>query len=145
VADRFPDASLVLIGDATCPLDELETHPNVHLLGARPYAQIPAYGSGFDVALMPWLQNEWIAACNPIKVKEYLALGLPIVTTWYAEAARYDDVMLTTRSHDEFLDAIATVLAGGRPASAEACRSVVLDASWDACADRLRDIAERSH
>jgi len=144
VARRFPDVSLVLIGDATCPLDELESQANVHLLGPRPYAQIPAYGSGFDVALMPWLQNEWIAACNPIKVKEYLALGLPVVSMWYAEAARYQDVMLTTRSHDEFLDAISAVLAGLRPASAEACRSVVLDASWDACADRLRAIAEGS-
>lgn len=144
VARRFPEASVVLIGDATCPLDELAAQPNVHLLGARPYAQIPAYGSAFDVALMPWLQNDWIEACNPIKAKEYLALGLPIVTTWYPEVVSYEHVMLTTRSHDEFLDAVATVLAGGRPASPEACRSTVLDASWDARAERLRALAERS-
>jgi GT2 family glycosyltransferase/glycosyltransferase involved in cell wall biosynthesis len=144
VATRFPEASVVLIGDVTCPVDELEAAPNVHLLGQRPYAQIPSYGSGFDVALMPWVQNEWIAVCNPIKVKEYLALGLPVVTTWYAEAARYEHVMLIATSHDQFLDAIASVLAGRRPASPEACRAVVLDASWDACADRLRAIAARS-
>ena len=48
---------------------------------------IPAYGSGFDVALMPWLGNAWIEHSNPIKLKEYLALGLPVVSTDFPEAA----------------------------------------------------------
>jgi len=143
VAARFPDAHLALIGDATCSLDGLQAMPNVHLFGARTYAQIPAYGSAFDVALMPWLQNDWISACNPIKAKEYLALGLPIVTTWYPEVVRYERVMYATKSHEEFLTAIAWVLAGTPPASAEGCRSTVLEASWDQCAERLRVLAER--
>lgn len=142
VAKRFPDASLVLIGDATCSLDELAAQPNVYLLGARPYATIPAYGSGFDVALMPWLQNDWIQACNPIKAKEYLALGLPVVTIWYPEAVRYEHVMSTARSHEEFLGAIARVLDGEPPASPERCRAAVSDASWDHRAELLRSFAE---
>lgn len=141
-AKRFPDASLVLIGDATCPLDELRALPNVHLLGARPYSTIPAYGSGFDVALMPWLDNDWIAACNPIKLKEYLALGLPVVTTWYPEVARYQHLLSVARGHEEFLDAVEQVLAGRRPASPEECRAAVLDASWDSRAAALVSLVE---
>lgn len=141
-AKGFPDASVVLIGDATCPVDRLAALPNVHLLGSRPYAQIPAYGSSFDVALMPWLDNEWIEACNPIKVKEYLALGLPVVSMWYAEAERYRNVMYTCRSHEEFLEAIARVLAGHPQATPDECRTAVLDASWDSRARRLLEISE---
>lgn len=144
VARRFPKASLVLIGDATCALPELESLPNVHLLGPRPYAEIPRYGSAFDVALMPWLQNDWIEACNPIKVKEYLALGLPVVTTWYPEVVRYEAVLSTARSHEEFLDAVERVLDGRRPATPEECRASVLDASWDNRASALRTIGEHS-
>ena len=72
----------MLIGDATCPTRRARRAPQ-RPLARRPRrtTQIPAYGSGFDVALMPWLDNDWIRYCNPIKVKEYLALGLPVVTT----------------------------------------------------------------
>ena len=69
-----------VVGAATCPMDDLVALPNVHWLGMKPYDQVPAYGAGFDVAIMPWLSNDWIRFCNPIKTKEYLALGLPIVS-----------------------------------------------------------------
>ena len=91
VAEELPDCSLVLIGDATCPIDELVSLPNVHWLGFRPYEQIPSYGAAFDVALMPWLRNEWIQHSNPIKLKEYLALGLPVVSTDFPEVHHYAD------------------------------------------------------
>jgi glycosyltransferase involved in cell wall biosynthesis len=141
-ARAFPDASLVLIGDATCPLDDLESLPNVHLMGARPYATIPAYGSGFDIALMPWLDNDWIKACNPIKAKEYLALGLAVVTTWYPEVQRYQHLMSTCRSHDGFIEAIRRLLAGDVRSSPTACREAVLRDSWDNRTAELRQLAE---
>ncbi|MEZ5988071.1 MAG: glycosyltransferase [Planctomycetota bacterium] len=80
VAEALPEASLVLIGDRVPETDALEHLPNVHLLGRRGYEDIPAYGSGFDVGLMPYRDVEWIRCSNPIKLKEYLALGLPVVS-----------------------------------------------------------------
>ena len=53
VAVELPHASLVLIGDATHPMERFDKHPNVHWLGFRPYSAIPAYGSAFDVATEP--------------------------------------------------------------------------------------------
>ena len=89
----------MLIGHTTCSMDRLVRHPNVHWLGQKPHEEIPRYGSGFDVALMPWLDNEWIRSCNPIKMKEYLALGLPVVSTDFPEVRHYADVIRVAAGH----------------------------------------------
>lgn len=137
LAVELPQAQFVLIGDATCPMDELVALPNVHWLGVRPYEQIAAYGAGFDVAIMPWLVNEWIAHCNPIKAKEYLALGLPTVTTRYAEAAALEDVMDVAETPDEFVALVAKALDGGSRATPEQRQGAVRGDSWQARADEV--------
>ncbi|WP_441246881.1 glycosyltransferase [Kitasatospora sp. McL0602] len=111
VAKEYPDAQLVLVGDTTADLSALTTLPNVHHLGFRPYADIPAYGRGFDVALMPWLDNDWVRHCNPIKLKEYLALGLPVVSIDFPEVRRYAEQIAVAASPDEFVAAVGTELA----------------------------------
>jgi glycosyltransferase involved in cell wall biosynthesis len=142
VASELPDVSIVLIGDATCSMERFDKYPNVHLLGFRPYERIPAYGSGFDVALMPWLDNEWIRYANPIKLKEYLALGLPVVSTEFREAAGYRDVIRVAGDHAEFVELIRDTLAGGAPGTEKSRRDSVLSASWESRAAMLMTLAE---
>jgi glycosyltransferase involved in cell wall biosynthesis len=103
VADEFPTASVVLVGPSTIPLDDLVARPNVHWLGRQPHEAIPAFGRGFDVALMPWRDNDWIRNCNPVKLKEYLALGLPVVTIDFPEVRRYADIVRVATAPDEFV------------------------------------------
>ena len=142
VATSLPEANLVLVGDAGSPMDRLVAHPNLHWLGHRPYESMPAYGSGFDVAIMPWLQNEWIRFCNPIKTKEYLALGLPVVSMEYPEGHCYDGLIRWAASAEEFVDQIRRCLADGGPASPAERRAAVADASWDSRARRLVELSE---
>ncbi|WP_248580527.1 glycosyltransferase [Nocardioides sp. InS609-2] len=143
LAVELPDVSVVLVGAATCPLDELVALPNVHWLGMKPYAEIPAYGAGFDVALMPWLQNDWIRFCNPIKTKEYLALGLPVVTTPYPEAEAHADVMAVSGSSDHFVALVREAVDGHPAGTPELRRAAVAGDSWDARADVLRAILDQ--
>lgn len=127
-ARRLPKASLVLIGDATCSMDELTSLPNVHWLGYRKYQEIPAFGRGFDVALMPWLDNEWIRFANPIKLKEYLALGLPLVSTPYPEIAAYRDELRVAEDHDAFVAEVQAALDD--PGDPERRAAFVRPYSW---------------
>jgi GT2 family glycosyltransferase/glycosyltransferase involved in cell wall biosynthesis len=138
-AQANPDHSLVLIGDATCSMDDLVALPNVHWLGFRPYADIPALGRGFDVALMPWLDNDWIRYANPIKLKEYLALGLPVVTTEYPEVEDYRDRVLVAR-RDEFPAAVRRALAD--PPDPERLRASILHCAWAARASELMALVD---
>jgi glycosyltransferase involved in cell wall biosynthesis len=142
IAKELPEVSLVLIGDATHSMERFANYPNVHVLGFRPYETIPAYGSGFDVALMPWLANEWIAFANPIKLKEYLALGLPVVSTEFREVDGYRDVIRVAGDHAEVIELIAKTLADGGPGTPTTRRARVLGSSWEARAAELMRLAE---
>ncbi len=141
VARSLPDAHVVLVGAANCSLRRLESLPNVHWLGARRYEEVPHYGSGFDVALMPWRCNEWIRYSNPIKLKEYLALGLPVVTTEFSEARAYRHVMRIARTHDDFVEQVRRTLRGDGAGDPAARRGAVANASWDRRAHELMTLA----
>ncbi len=65
LAVEIPEATLVLVGDSAHSMERLTRYPNVRWLGFQPYAQIPALGSRFDVALMPWLDSSWIQLLEP--------------------------------------------------------------------------------
>lgn len=140
LAAEIPEASLVLVGDATLSMERFAKYPNVHWLGFRSYEKIPGYGSAFDVALMPWLDNEWIHHSNPIKLKEYLALGLPVVTIDFPEAHYYADHLSIARGADAFIAEVRRLLAS--PPAPEAQRAAVLTKSWAHRAALLVDLCE---
>jgi glycosyltransferase involved in cell wall biosynthesis len=81
VAKHYAAGSLVVLGKATTDVSVLESLSNVHLLGRRPYNDLPGYCKAFDVALNPFRINELTLNANPLKVREYLAAGLPVVST----------------------------------------------------------------
>jgi GT2 family glycosyltransferase/glycosyltransferase involved in cell wall biosynthesis len=142
VAAELPDLSLVLIGDASYPMERFDRYPNVHWLGRRPYEQIPAYGSGFDVAIMPWVDTPWIHRSNPIKLKEYLALGLPVVSTEFAELDGYRDRIRTATDPTGFVAAIRESLDFGPLLEPDKLRTSVLPYSWRSRAEVLTRSAE---
>ncbi len=137
-AAELPDVQLVLVGDATCSMDELCALPNVHWLGHRSYTDIPSLGRGFDVALMPWLDNEWIRFANPIKLKEYLALGLTVVTTDYPEVDAYRDRVRVAKTRDDFVTLIREALS--EPGDPPELRASVLGDTWQARAATLTNL-----
>ena len=82
IAAGLPGWDLHMVGPVT-KIDEadLPTAPNLHYLGPRPYDQLPEVMGGFDVALMPFALNEATRSISPTKTLEYLAAGLPVVST----------------------------------------------------------------
>lgn len=105
VATELHDMQFVLVGGCTLP-NGWCTLTNVHLLGQRPYEQVARYMASFDVLIMPWNQSSWIQACNPIKLKEYLAVGRPIVSTPFAELDHYRGLVTSATNAKSFSKAI---------------------------------------
>jgi glycosyltransferase involved in cell wall biosynthesis len=93
VATRRPEWHFVLIGDADSKINiaRYRDMANMHFLGRRPYAALPAYCRHFDAGLIPFKINELTIAVNPIKLREYLCAGLPVISTPLPEVRGYAD------------------------------------------------------
>lgn len=129
VATSLPDVRFILVGacslpEGWCPLS------NVTLLGQRPYEQVAGYMAACDVLIMPWNSSPWIQACNPVKLKEYLAVGRPVVTTGFKELERYQGFVTVAGTPGEFVGAIRSALAHGRDPAR--LRARVRDETWHA-------------
>ena len=127
VARALPDASFFLVGSCSLP-DGWCTLPNVHLLGKRPYEEVPRYMAAADALIMPWNQSDWIQACNPVKLKEYLAVGRPIVSTGFHELRSYEGLVRVAAGADEFARELRAALAS--PGDGELGRARVRSATW---------------
>jgi glycosyltransferase involved in cell wall biosynthesis len=131
VAAQLPEMHFVLVGACSLPPGTFTGAANIHLLGQKPYEQIPSYGRAFDVALMPWRNNDWIAACNPVKLKEYLALGKPVVSTPYPEGEPYRDIVYFAAEAADFADAIRRALREDNSVRRAARQRRVAGQTWD--------------
>jgi len=134
VARRYPFGTIVLLGKATTDVSMLATLPNVKLLGRKPYSDLPAYCKAFDVALNPFRINRLTLNANPLKVREYLAAGLPVVSTAIPEVEALGMCRIAA-TEDEFLAEIGRALADPGP-SAERSEAVRGD-SWQSRVDSI--------
>lgn len=106
-----PAWSFVLLGEVRCDVSAVRGLPNVHILGPRPYTELPAYCAAFDVGLIPFLLNRLTRAVNPIKLHEYLAAGLPVVSSPMSAVLPYEPAVRTAETADAFLRACEAALA----------------------------------
>ncbi len=133
VASQAQDLQFVLIGRVLGDYRALEELPNVHLLGFKRYAELPAYGRHFDVAFMCWKMTDWIRHSNPLKTKEYLSLGLPIVSVPIDELMqRFSDHVVLAETGSEFLQGIRRCLENDSPERRRRRIDSVRGDSWDA-------------
>lgn len=144
-AEHFKMGSVVLIGkiavDAEQKIKILNKVENIHFLGRKPYAELPSFCKGFDVSLNPFAINELTLAANPLKVREYLAAGLKVVSTDIPEV-RILDHCLIGENHRGFIDKIETALKDKTPK--ELISDSVKAESWEARIDELRKIMAKS-
>ncbi|HEX8287344.1 MAG TPA: glycosyltransferase [Pyrinomonadaceae bacterium] len=140
-AEHFKDGSVVLIGkiavDAERKIKILDGVPNVHFLGRKPYAELPAFCKGFDVALNPFKISELTLAANPLKVREYLAAGLPVVSTDIPEVRVLEDCLVGT-DHADFIAKIEEALKNPKPRAEISDR--IEHESWNAKVEELKEI-----
>lgn len=141
IAAHFEKGSVVLIGkiavDAEQKIKILDGISNVHFLGRKPYAELPAFCKGFDVALNPFAINDLTLAANPLKVREYLAAGIETVSTDIPEVRILEHCRVGA-THEDFIFQIEEALRS-KVSRAEISDSIKAE-SWDAKIEELRAI-----
>ncbi len=144
LATRRPSWSFVLIGDTRGGrVARLRGLPNVHMLGERPYEELPALARTFDVAVIPFVRSPLTEATDPVKLYELMALGLDVVSTPLPEvAARADALGLRIAATPaEFLEEIEAALANPpTPALIERRLEFARGNDWSVRAEELERI-----
>lgn len=116
--------------------DELIASPGVHWVDGLPREELGPYLAALDVGLTPYADSMFNARSYPLKTVEYLAAGIPVVTSAVAPLSGLDPAFVSAASHaDEFCERAAQV-ASSTPDRSEVRQSVA-DAGWDTRADRL--------
>lgn len=137
LAESFPNGSLVLVGPVYVDLSSL-TASNVHVLGPRAYRELPAYVQAFDVGIIPYVLNPHTIAVDPLKLLEYLAAGVPVVTTDLPEVRKYSASVSIAGTPEEFISAVKRTL--GTPEARLVRQNVAREHGWDRRADAFLSI-----
>jgi UDP-galactopyranose mutase len=144
-----PDWHIVLVGPvAKVDPAALPRAANIHYLGGKSYEALPAYLSGWDVALMPFARNEATRFISPTKTPEYLAGGKPVISTPIADVVRhYGGVtgVQIVETAPEFVAAAETAMKLARTPDLwlPAVDEMLAASSWDGIWARMTRLIER--
>jgi len=105
-AQTLKDWNFVFIGNIECNIDRLLNIPNIYFLGAKNHRELPNYIQHWNVALLPFKDNKQIQMCNPLKLREYLASGTPIVSTNFNALEAYKEYVMVTNDKSDICKAI---------------------------------------
>ncbi len=141
VARRFRTGTLLIVGREDVPTPALEQLPNIVRLGRRPYAELPEILRGVDVALCTFREIDLTHAANPLKIREYLAAGLPVVSTPMPEVARLPQCRIASGT-EAFCQAVDEVLRDGAGPSVVRSDSVRGE-SWESRWLQVSDLIDR--
>jgi glycosyltransferase involved in cell wall biosynthesis len=137
LAKSRPSWTFLLIGRVAVDVSALEKLGNVIFPGPQPYGDLPSWARAFDVAIYPGGQNEFVRNANPLKIREYLATGKPVVSVSSREVERFRGVVRIAKSHEEFLREIDDALANDTAEAREERLKKVSTMSWDARVDEV--------
>ena len=140
---KMPDWHFVFIGKAVIDVSLISDLENVTFLGERPHHQLPSYSQHWTASLLPFVDNAQIQACNPLKLKEYLAAGSPIISTSFAAITPYRGLVQVADSSDAMIEAlIASEQLQNLSTFSSVLRDRVITKSWKSRAQQVSNWLE---
>ena len=144
LADRLP-YTFVLLGATNQDLSSLLQRRNVVHLGRKPYSSLPDYCRGFDAAIVPFKETALTKSVNPIKLREYAAAGLPIVSSALPEVLRCADFATCVDSRvDSWAAALRRAVEEGADRMARQKQSErVISSDWNFTCERVGGLVDQ--
>ena len=141
---NMPDWHFVFIGKAVIDVSRISALANVTFLGERAHHQLPAYSQHWTASLLPFVDNAQIRACNPLKLKEYLAAGRPIICTDFPAINPYRGLVQVANSSAAMVEALnASQHLQALTHFPNALRNTVVDKSWQSKAEQVSQWLEK--
>lgn len=111
VAQSNPSVNFIIIGKPKIDISEVDKINNLKFLGEKPPQDMLDYMSFADVGIIPFIKSEFVDAINPVKYYEYLACGLPVVSTYSYEFEKLKEPIFLAKTPLEFTDMLNRALA----------------------------------
>lgn len=116
ILKQRPNWRIVAVGPSHgIDIGSLKKHDNFLWLGSKDYRDLPKYMSTFDVCIIPFLRNPVTDNANPIKMWEYMATGLPIVSTDIPEVSQFSSFIHVAHSHEHFIQEVEKAIKKAPP------------------------------
>lgn len=139
-AKKLPHWRFVLIGPAHTNIQELIEQNNIEWLGPKAHKDLVHYSQHWDVGILPFKNNAQIQACNPLKLREYLAAGQPIVSTHYPAVNDYSNLVSIAEESSHFADKIEEAYQTDVEGNNKKRQASVKQESWHLKAQQLKEI-----
>ncbi|NLG27385.1 MAG: glycosyltransferase family 1 protein [Chloroflexi bacterium] len=150
VAQRWPQATLVLVGPERvhepgnlAAAERLHARPNVRFVGQVGVERVPEFVAACDVGLLPYRLNDWTRNIHPLKLYEYLACGLPVVSTDIPAVQEQADVVQIAADATQFVSAIAVALSQAEEFAAERQARAAAN-TWRQRVEQISELVERT-
>lgn len=140
LARAWPEASIVMLGPEATSRGPCAGLPNVHWLGPRNHETLPSYLSGFDVGLIPFKNLPLTYNANPIKLYEYLAAGVPVVSTTLPAVRQADGSVWLADDVTDLVNGCRDAARRNSPAERIERSRLMLSESWTARLEHISGI-----
>ena len=137
IARSRPDWTLVFIGRVAVDVSALTALENIHFLGRRPYSELPGWAKAFDVCILPFVQNSLMLNSSPLKLREYLATGKPIVSVPLPDVQQFGSLVATASNGPDFVRAISDCLSNETVDKSALRQKAVTGCTWDATVGKV--------
>jgi glycosyltransferase involved in cell wall biosynthesis len=123
----------LLIGRVVVDVSVLRLLPNVVFTGTKPHSELPQWAKAIDVCILPFTKaSVMLRSMSPLKLREYLAAGKPVVAVPMPEAMQFGNLVQTAEDGPGFVRVIEEALAGDSPELASLRQKAVEGNTWDA-------------
>ena len=142
LAERRPRWTFLLVGRLAVDAGKLKDLPNVVFTGPQPRRSLPGWAKAFDVAIIPGRTTGQIASSGPLKLREYLATGKPVVAVTAPDIQRLARLVRLASGPEEFIGQIEAALDTDTGADRLRRIAATVTMSWDARVNEVIEIVE---
>ena len=139
---HLPSVTFQFIGPVHHPelVRRLEAYPNVEFVGSKEPEELPRYMAGMHAGIIPFVRNEHTYTIYPLKINEYLAAGLPVVSTEFSMLNDFEGIISLANTPETFLEALQRALAEIDSPSAADRVATARNNSWTRRAEEFEDV-----
>lgn len=143
VAKRLPRISFVITGPVVTDTSCLRAIPNIYFTGPVPYKELPAILTGWEACFLAYAPSQLTDAISPLKLKEYLASGKPVIATSLPETRLLAAFLLVGETVEEWVSFLRQHEKEGRLSLGieKARREYLANESWEKKAAILREFS----